>query len=339
MVRELSFFDKVAFFLNLIIGVLLLLSCLAPYISVKTFLPLSFLGLVVPLIFIINIPFIIYWLFKKKLFFVLSLAAVLLTYFTFGSFYRIGSSSTSPLDEDLSIMTYNTRNFYFKGRIKSELTGNEIINFIIEQDPDIVCFQESSRIGLRQLKNYPFKYITPTTSQKSFQAIFSKYPIVGNGSLEFPETANNALYADIKYLGDTIRIYNLHLQSYKIRPSSVRNVRRAVRAYNKMRKAFVKQEEQVQIFDRHRKESPFRTIVCADFNNTPFSNVYRIAKGEMQDTFEEKGTGFGKTFDLKVVPFRIDLILADKSMKVMTHQNFDLRLSDHYPVLTSIRLR
>ena len=67
--------------------------------------------------------------------------------------------------------------------------------------------------------------------------------------------------------------------------------------------------------------------------------MYRIAKGEMQDTFDEKGSGFGKTFDLKVVPFRIDFILADKSMKVMTHQNFELRLSDHYPVMTSIRLQ
>ncbi|MGB5205404.1 MAG: endonuclease, partial [Eudoraea sp.] len=103
MVRELSFFDKVAFFLNLIIGVLLLLSCLAPYISVKIFLPLSFLGLVVPIIFIINIPFILYWLFRKKKIFVLSSVAVLISYFTFGSFYRFGSSSKSPLDEDLSI--------------------------------------------------------------------------------------------------------------------------------------------------------------------------------------------------------------------------------------------
>lgn len=105
-----------------------------------------------------------------------------------------------------------------------------------------------------------------------------------------------------------------------------------------MRKTFVKQEEQVHIFNNHRKESPFRTIVCADFNNTPFSNVYRIAKSDMIDTFDKYGSGFGKTFDLKFVPFRIDFILTDKSMQVMTHQNFDLRLSDHYPVLTSIRL-
>ncbi|MGB5226781.1 MAG: endonuclease/exonuclease/phosphatase family protein, partial [Eudoraea sp.] len=291
-----------------------------------------------PIIFIINIPFIFYWIFRKQKIFILSFSAVLISYFTFGSFFRFGTSNVYPDDKDLSILTYNTREFSFKGRTKGELTRNKIINFIIEKDPDIICFQEVNRIGLAQLKNYPFKYITPFTSGKSTQAIFSKYPIVGNGSLEFPDTANNALYADIKYKGDTIRIYNLHLQSYQIIPSRVRNVKRALRAYNKMRKTFLKQEEQVQIFNNHRKESPLRQIVCSDFNNTPFSNVYRIAKGNMQDTFDEKGTGFGKTFDLKIVPFRIDFILADKTMQVMTHQNFDLKLSDHYPVLTSIRL-
>jgi endonuclease/exonuclease/phosphatase family metal-dependent hydrolase len=105
-----------------------------------------------------------------------------------------------------------------------------------------------------------------------------------------------------------------------------------------MSKAFVKQEEQVRIFDKHRRDSPYRNIVCGDFNNTSFSNMYRIAKAEMKDTFEERGTGIGKTFDLKFIPFRIDFILVDKSTQVMTHQNFDLRLSDHYPVMTSIRL-
>jgi endonuclease/exonuclease/phosphatase family metal-dependent hydrolase len=235
-------------------------------------------------------------------------------------------------------MTFNTRDFNFRGGSKSDSTRTEIINFIQDQDPDIVCFQESDRIGMRRLREYPFFYITPYASHKSTQAIFSKYPIVSSGSLQFPDTANNALFADIKYKGDTIRVYNLHLQSFQIIPSRVKTIRRATGAYKKMIKTFQLQEQQVQLFDNHRKESPYRTIVCADFNNTPFSNVYRIAKGEMKDTFDEKGSGFGKTFDLKIVPFRIDFILTDKTMEVITHQNFDLRLSDHYPVKASIRL-
>jgi len=48
------------------------------------------------------------------------------------------------------------------------------------------------------------------------QAIFSKFPIVKSGSIEFPNTANNAIYADIVKGSDTIRIYNVHLQSLRI---------------------------------------------------------------------------------------------------------------------------
>ncbi|WP_299161169.1 endonuclease/exonuclease/phosphatase family protein [uncultured Eudoraea sp.] len=339
MVRELSFFDKVAFFLNLIIGVLLLLSCLAPYISVKTFLPLSFLSLLVPFLFIINLPFIIYWFFKKKRILFLSLSAVLLTYFTFGSFYRFGSSNQTPEHEDLRVMTYNCRNFQFTGRIKGELTGHKIIDFVNEKDPDIVCFQEFNRQATKLLPGYAFHYITPYWSGKVVQAILSKYPIIASGSVDFPETGNNAIYADIEYKGDTIRVYNLHLQSFNVAPARVKSLSRAFRAYGKMKKTFLKQEEQADIFDQHRNNSPYRFLIGGDLNNTAFSNVYHITKGEMQDTFEERGLGFGKTFDINVIPFRIDYILVDQSMDVLTHEYFDLKLSDHYPVLTSIRLQ
>ncbi|MGB5360776.1 MAG: endonuclease/exonuclease/phosphatase family protein, partial [Eudoraea sp.] len=275
--RELSFIDKVVFFLNLIIGVALLLSCLAPYISVKTFFPLAFLSLFFPIIFIINIPFIFYWIFRKQKIFILSFSAVLISYFTFGSFFRFGTSNVYPDDKDLSIMTYNTREFSFKGRIIGKLTSHKIIDFIKEKNPDIVCFQEFDRQAKKLLPEYTYHYITPYWSGKSVQAILSKYPIISNGSLDFPETGNNAIYADIKYKGDSFRVYNVHLQSFNVIPSRVKSVRRVVRAYGKMRNTFVKQEEQVQIFNNHRKESPLRQIVCTDFNNTPFSNVYRIA--------------------------------------------------------------
>jgi len=335
-VRDLSLFDKTVLILNLFFGLLLLLSCLGPFISVKTFLPLAFLSLFVPIIFILNLPFIFYWIYRKKKIFILSFAAILISYIVFGSFYKFGSPNVSIKNEDLSIMTYNSRDIRFRRSKNTRLADHKIIDFVIENDPDIVCFQEFGRI--MQLKQYPYKYQTDFPSEKSGQAIFSKYPIVGNGSLEFPNTANNTLYADILYKADTIRVYNIHFQSYRIIPSRLKQIRRAAKIYGKMRKAFIKQKEQVRIFNNHRRDSPYRTIVCGDFNNTSFSNVYKIAKGEMKDTFDENGSGFGKTFDLKFIPFRIDFILVDKSMQVMTHQNFDLRLSDHFPVMTSIRL-
>lgn len=331
--KELSVLDKIVYLINIVFGLLLLISCLIPYVPVKTFPLLSFLGLMVPFIFMVNIPLLIYWGIRKKRIFFLSFFALLVAYFTFDPFYRFGSSDDT-FEEGLKIMTYNTRDFGFRGRS----TRHEILDFVNKSDPDIVCFQESNRLARRQLENYPFKYMTPNSSHKSRQAIFSKYPIVGKGSLEFLDTANNGIYADIEYKGDTIRIYNLHFQSFQITPSRVRSIKRVRDSYTRMRTTFIKQEEQAYTFDEHRKNSPYKYVVCADLNNTSFSHVYRFVKAESKDTFEQRGHGFGRTFDLKFIPFRIDYVFVDESMQVSTHQNYEINLSDHYPILTIIRL-
>jgi endonuclease/exonuclease/phosphatase (EEP) superfamily protein YafD len=58
-------------------------------------------------------------------------------------------------------------------------------------------------------------------------------------------------------------------------------------------------------------------------------------KGDLIDSFLEKGSGFGRTYNLKFLPLRIDAILASPSVEVEAHRNFDIRLSDHYPIMAS----
>ncbi|MEO1010324.1 MAG: endonuclease/exonuclease/phosphatase family protein, partial [Bacteroidota bacterium] len=74
-----------------------------------------------------------------------------------------------------------------------------------------------------------------------------------------------------------------------------------------------------------------------DMNNTQFSGVYRKIKGNFRDSFQEKGFGFGSTFHLRFLPFRIDYVLADSRIEVMAHRNYDVVLSDHLPVMASFR--
>ena len=79
-------------------------------------------------------------------------------------------------------------------------------------------------------------------------------------------------------------------------------------------------------------------IVSGDFNNTPYSYVYRKIKGNMIDAFQEGGNGFGRTFDFKYFPVRIDFILVDESFKVNGFKTYEEKLSDHYPILTKVNL-
>ena len=86
-------------------------------------------------------------------------------------------------------------------------------------------------------------------------------------------------------------------------------------------------------------DSPYPVVLSGDFNNTQFSKVYRILKGNFEDTFLEAGSSFGKTFEIFDLPMRIDYVFADKNFLVKSHLNFDIELSDHYPIMAHIALK
>jgi len=56
----------------------------------------------------------------------------------------------------------------------------------------------------------------------------------------------------------------------------------------------------------------------------------------MNDSFLEAGSGFGKTFDLKRIPMRIDFIFADKAFIFTEHKNYNKKYSDHEPIMAKI---
>ena len=254
------------------------------------------------------------------------------------SFFYLNFSTAPILDEDLSIMSYNTNEFYRYSRWYNPAVEHKIIELVKKNDIDIVCFQEFNKGAESKFEFYPYKYITPISSDKSFQAIYSKYPIIANGSLDFPNTGNNAIYADIVIKKDTIRFYNVHLQSLKIRPGSFKR-EAPQRLFKRLGDSFIKQRQQAELIVAHSKDSPYRQIICADMNNTQYSNVFHEIKGDMLDTFKEKGKGYGSTYIFKFLPIRIDFILMDKSIEIKAHRNFDEKLSDHYAVMASFRLK
>ena len=80
-------------------------------------------------------------------------------------------------------------------------------------------------------------------------------------------------------------------------------------------------------------------IISGDFKNSAFSYIYNPVKGDLKDTFKEKGNGFGRTYDFKFFPLRIDFILADQSFEVDSFKTFDVEYSDHYPIMTRLSLK
>jgi len=338
--KNLSFLNKIIYFINNLLALLFLLSFIIPYISPKSFPLLSILSLAVPLLIFLHVLFIVYWFLiglKKQL--ILStlciLLAIIFSYFP----YKFNGKSVIS-GSSFSVMNFNVRLFNRYKWIEDENISSKISEFIQKNNPDILTFQEyyqSTDITFR----YPYKYIEFKGKNNDVgQAIYSKYRIIDKGSLDFKESGNNAIFIDIIKNNDTIRVYNLHLESFGIKPKNVDltdlNEKESKKLLQRLTTSFTKQQSQVEQFIQHKENCNYKIIICGDFNNTSYSWAYHHVKRDLKDTFLEAGKGFGKTYSFNKYPLRIDFILVDEKFKVNQHQNFDIKLSDHEPILAKL---
>lgn len=338
--KGLNFFNKLVYFFNILCALLLLLACIAPYVTWELFSFLSFLSLIVPYLVMVNVLFFIYWSFLRKKQFLISFSILLLGYLTQGTFIKLVGSNKDIKSNEITVLSFNTLEFNGFKWTKNPVSREKIVGFINEQDADIVLLQEFGVQKSKEFKLYPYKFVNYNFSneKKVVQAIFSKFPIINKGSLDFPKSSNNAIYADLLIKEDTIRVYNLHLESLRVRAGSFKR-EQPDKLFNRLKKSFVKQQEQANLVAKHSAGTTYDKIIGGDFNNTQFSSVYNTIKGNMTDTFLELGLGLGSTYNFKFLPFRIDFILVDEVFEVKAHKNFEVRLSDHKPVMASFSFK
>jgi endonuclease/exonuclease/phosphatase family metal-dependent hydrolase len=267
----------------------------------------------------------------------------------FNKFYKFSAKEFQESDKDFTIMSYNVRLFNVFKWMDRDDVPDVILEFINEQNPDILCIQEFSNSANIDLKVYRYKYVLMEGKQiKTGQAIFSKFPIIDQGNIVFPNSNNNVVFADIKKGKDIVRVYNMHLQSIKISPDvneiseniDVIDQRKSKSIFIRISKAFKQQQEQAAIFKEHEKECKYPIIICGDMNNSAFSYVYRNIKGKLKDSFEEAGKGFGATYKFRYYPARIDYIFADETMDVKQFESFsEFQNSDHYPIMAKLSMK
>jgi vancomycin resistance protein VanJ len=336
--KNLNFIDKLLFFANSLVAFALLLAYFLPLMPPKNFAILSVLSLGLPLLMLLNVLFFVYWLVKIKRQMILSLIVVAFGVFLFGSLYKFSNSDKEPSAKSLSVMNFNVRLFDLYDWIPEEGTQKKIEAFVKKEQPDVLCIQEYHPTKEVDLSYYKYKYESVKGNKIKYgQAIFSKFPIINSGSVEFPETANNAIFADIVVKKDTIRVYNIHLQSLKIEKKvEDLTTSESEEVFMGVGKTFKMQQFQSELFLLHRAQCNYKTIVSGDFNNTAFSYVYRSIKGDMKDAFKQSGNGFGRTFNFKFFPLRIDFILVDEAFTVNNYTTYYVQLSDHYPIKTSL---
>ena len=327
--KKLSLIDKLIFIVNSILAAILLLSYLSYFISPNNLQIIASISLSIPALIVINLLFSIYWLVKLKKQFLISAIVILIGYQYLMKFYSFNEKK---------VMTYNIRMFNKYKWINEEDIDEKIIQFIEDKKPDILCLQEYA-VDKRIRLNFPYKYITSGKKKSSFgQAIYSKYKIINKGSLNFSNSNNNAIFVDVLKNKDTVRIYNVHLESLKINPKAEEITQENTEKVRlRVEKAFKIQANQVELIKQHQSKFKHKSVLCGDFNNTAFSWAYYNLKEGRNDAFEEAGSGFGKSYEFHF-PLRIDFILPDKSIQINNFKTYKVKYSDHYPIMARITL-
>ena len=340
---------------NIILGfnVITVLALLLSYLSIycppdKWWIP-SLFGLAYPLILVVNIIFLIYWLFIYPRYALLSLIFILAGC---GFIFRhIQFKGRSIEKGDLKIVSYNVQYFYGDGNSDQHSNAEKIINFLNERKADIICLQEV-RLRTNTIFNLNntverliginhYQYARSSTTYGS--VTMTRFPIIKMGEIRFKNSRNITIYSDVLIQGDTVRIFNVHLQSYHIDPNNYsvmdlseinqeEDLREMKEISLKFKNAIELRAEQVREIRNYIDDSPYPVIVCGDFNDTPASYSYHKIASHLKDAFVCSGKGIGKTYIGGLPSVRIDYILHSKSFKSYNFRTYDFRMSDHLPV-------
>lgn len=336
--------DRFLFFLNSLFAVVLLFSYLLPYIPPSSFALLSVFSLAVPLFIFINIFFLIYWIIRLKRQMLLSLIVLLIGFNHLTSIYEFSpSKEINESDPNISIISYNVRQFnQYEWTDQPDIPG-KIASFITKQDPDIISIQEYFSGEFTLADAFSYKYIDLKEKHSEFGlAILSKFPIINKGTLDFStKSNNNAIYADIVAQGDTLRVVNVHLQSFDVKPQLDKlEKEQSKKVFLGMGRTFVIQEQQMERVMDLVENSPYPVTLMGDFNNTAYSYIYKeVMSLGFQDSYKVKGNGFGRTYDFDYFPLRIDYILTHKELEILSCRIFDIHYSDHLPTETIVKWR
>jgi len=362
--KNISFISWIFLLLNFAAVLLLLAVYISVYINPSKFSLIAFAGLAYPVILVLNIAFVIFWIFIRIKYSLLSLLFILIGWNYIGRLVQLNSKTELP-DGNISVkvLSYNIQNFVNKNisdtRYITDFKNQaRITKFIIDQKADIICLQEmlydrgdhrnfAVDFGKKcNTTNFYYRNYFQTKKKKlDAIAIFTRFPMIDKGFLEY-ENKTIGIYTDLLMGADTVRLYNLHLASIHFRKedydfiSDLQNQtdqndikENSLKVLSKIRSAYITRGRQVKILEEHINKCPYAFIICGDFNDTPSSYVYRTLRNKTRDAFVESGSGFGVTFAGKSFPsFRIDYILHHDKFEGYNFTRHKVALSDHYPV-------
>lgn len=281
--------------------------------------------------------------------------------------FALHPSSKSNVKYDFRVLTFNINRAHDISINKG--TTEELIDFVIQQNADLVLLQEYNaelypEIQEELTKGYP--YSSGIESNSRFKSIFSRYPIeaieqlmidINNNHYELFQNAfyNKKRFEGMEVLpickmiinvqGKSLQVFNCHLMSnnYSV---VIRNLKKKGKnllygilpIIHRMDFGYNARILQVKEIEKHIEPS-MPTLICGDFNDIGGSASLRLLKRhDLTDAWWKKGFGFGFTFHGMGLRFRLDHVLfSNKTMMPVKSEVIKTELSDHYPLICTFK--
>ncbi len=269
----------------------LLLSYFAPYANPKSFWLFAFFGLAFPYLLVVNIIFLVWWIIRWNKLYWVSLVVILIGWNDMKNLFHFGNKMEN-MKGRIKVLSYNVRNFDLYNWSHNKETRNNIFSFLKKESADIVCLQEffqgdsgyfetldSVLAATRSVDNHIRYTLTRRNKDHWGIATISKYPIVFKGKIPFKYKSNSiCIFSDLKIGEDTVRVYNMHLQSISFGYADYKFIE-ALKENNdtldvddieiasknilrRIKRAFIKRATQTEKIIAHIKNFKYPVIIC-----------------------------------------------------------------------------
>lgn len=368
--RPLFFLIKI---LTVLLSAATIVSTLSGYFNPGIWWFLGLSGLVFLPLFLLNTLSLLTWFFIDRKFSLVPLVGLVISLAKLPLVLQPGFSTDKelvapkPSERSIRVLSFNVRLFDLYNWSDSEKTRQRIFSTIKQLKPDVICFQEFFSSNHRNLDNisaikniagmthhHTEFSITMFLSDQYGLATFSKYPIIRKDIIkQEKKTTNLAMYTDILIgSGDTLRIFNCHLQSVRFKAddyafiedpvnnsSSSGKLSKTIAMLKLLKKAYTYRADQAEAIAKKISETTTPLLVCGDFNDTPISYTYRAISEGLNDAFIEDGHGIGATYAGPIPGLRIDYILYNDYVGLEAYHTPKSRLSDHLPLVADFKLK
>jgi endonuclease/exonuclease/phosphatase family metal-dependent hydrolase len=357
--------------LNCLLALFFLAGAFVKYFDPKQWWFLGLFTFMLAYLFIALFLFLLFWLLKKSPWCLISLITIIAGWNAIRNVFPMKVSSTFSLEKpagSLRVMSWNVEQFNILHHKDHPEIKQEMFDLINKYDPDIACFQEvvagDKKKGINYFPDIQkalrfVDYFYSYSIKDDFDAehhfgriIFSKLPVINKQTVvNYPNDYNATFqYIDVLKGSDTIRVFNIHLQSLKFSRANRNyldnaslngdsNITESKSIISKIKKGFIKRSIQANFIKDEINHSPYPVILCGDFNDVPNSYAYETIGDGLQNAFVEKGSGIARTFSAISPTLRIDNIFADKTFAILQFTRVKKLLSDHFPIIADLDVR